>query len=121
MPNQIGFRSIRNVRENYLDYSPLRMEPVDKATIVRAVAVNSEGERSAVITETYFVGLDEAYREETVISLIADPEALFGINGIYVTGGPMTTGMPKKRAAEAAGRPTRADAYAELSAAQLGD
>lgn len=65
-------------------------EPVDKAAVVRAVAVDAEGNRSAVSTAVYFVGLqDRRYFDEdyTVVSLVMEPDDLFdGARGIYVLG-----------------------------------
>ena len=58
---------------------------VDKATVVRAAAVDGQGRISRIMTQTYFVGLDQ-YREKTVVSIAADPEDFFGEDGIYVTG-----------------------------------
>lgn len=59
--------------------------PVDKAFVVRAVAVDADGAVSDPVTATYFVGLPQ-YSQDTVISLVADPEDMWGENGIYVTG-----------------------------------
>ena len=55
------------------------------AAIIRAVAVYEGGISSEAVTATYFVG-QEANREHLVVSLVADPQDLFGENGIYVTG-----------------------------------
>ena len=63
--------------------------PVDKAMIVRAVAMGSNGEFSEVISKTYFITNEDLYKYEdlTVISLVTNPENLFGPDiGIYVTG-----------------------------------
>ena len=62
---------------------------VDKAMVVRAVAKNSEGEFSEVISKTYFVTNNDLYKykDYTVISLVTNPENLFDPEiGIYVTG-----------------------------------
>lgn len=63
-------------------------EKVDKAVIVRAVAVNAAGETSRATTATYFVGerFFEKYQNWSVVSIVADPEDLFGDDGIYVLG-----------------------------------
>lgn len=79
------YRSTINVIKNWKDYKP-DMTPVDKAFIIRAVAVDEFGKWSDIITKTYFVELDK-YKEQNVVSLIAEPEDLFGEEGIYVTGG----------------------------------
>lgn len=63
---------------------------IDKATIVRAVAYDSVGYPSEVVTKSYFVGFHdkaEYYSNVSIISLVTDPENLFNYDtGIYVTG-----------------------------------
>ena len=57
--------------------------------IVRAVAKNSKGEFSEVISKTYFVTTYDLYKYQdlTIISLVTNPENLFDPDfGIYVTG-----------------------------------
>ncbi|MBO4493114.1 MAG: CotH kinase family protein [Ruminococcus sp.] len=64
-------------------------EGVLKAAVVRAVAVDSQGRSSAVVTKTYFVGSAnvDKYKNMKVISLVTDPDNLFDYEkGIYVTG-----------------------------------
>ena len=83
-PNR--FRAVPNVVTDWRDrQGEITGEAVDKATVVRAVAVDSQGRTSGIATRTYFVGLDQ-YREKTVVSIAADPEDFFGEDGIYVTG-----------------------------------
>ncbi|MBP0967508.1 MAG: CotH kinase family protein [Oscillospiraceae bacterium] len=61
--------------------------PVDKAAVVRAIAVNEQGEQSLASAQTYFIGLDEKYRNGTVVSLLTDESSLFDYDtGIYVLG-----------------------------------
>ncbi len=63
--------------------------PVDKAAIIRAVAVDSQGRTSEIITKTYFVGKtnDPYYTNMKVVSLVTDPDNLFDYEkGIYVKG-----------------------------------
>lgn len=60
-------------------------EPVDKAMIVRAIAVDEAGNTSDVVTKTYFVNMPD-YQDEYVLSMVSNPEDLFGEDGIYVTG-----------------------------------
>lgn len=79
------YRSIRNVQDNYLNLSFNGDVPVDKCFVVRAVAVDRDGNYSDVITKSYFINQDK-YRGGTVISLVSEPDGLFGDNGIYVTG-----------------------------------
>lgn len=60
-----------------------------KATVISAVAIDGVGNRSRVVTNSYFVGYDN-YREYLyipVISIVANPADLFDIlDGIYVRG-----------------------------------
>ena len=100
-PNR--FRSVQNVQEDYLDKDPIGQKPVDKAFIVRAVAVDADGRRSETVTQTYFVG-QSGYSDGLVISLTADSDELFGPDGIYVTGTAYDAWYAEKRAAEAEGR-----------------
>ncbi len=60
---------------------------VDKGTVLKAVAVSDDG-RSDVVSETYFVGLDEQdYDGVGIVSLSVSPDDLFGYDsGIYVVG-----------------------------------
>ena len=63
--------------------------PVDKATVVRAVAVDDFGNVSRVYNAVYFVGFDQKseYDPVNIISIITDPENLFDHEyGIYVLG-----------------------------------
>lgn len=67
----------------------LPTQPVDKANIIRAVAIDGEGRKSRESSAVYFVGYEgkDGYEDIAVISLITDPDNLFGTeNGIYVTG-----------------------------------
>ncbi|MBR6996704.1 MAG: CotH kinase family protein [Ruminococcus sp.] len=63
---------------------------VDKATVVRAVAIGRNGRQSPVVSNTYFVGFDDKadyYKKYKVVSLMTDEENLFDYEkGIYVTG-----------------------------------
>lgn len=81
-PNR--YSSVQQIDREWLNYEPPQ-EPVDKAMVVRALAVNGYGKCSAVVTKVYFVDMP-AYEDQYVISLVSDPDALFGDDGIYVTG-----------------------------------
>ncbi len=81
-PNQ--YVSQKRVVKKWKEYEPIQ-EPVDKAAIVRAIAVNAKGQISEVATETYFVEMPQ-YKQRTVISLSVEPEKLFGNDGIFATG-----------------------------------
>lgn len=62
---------------------------VDKAAIIRAVAVDAQGRPSEYITKTYFVGKTNSgyYKNMKVVSLVTDPANLFDNDkGIYCLG-----------------------------------
>ncbi len=62
---------------------------VDKAAVIRAVSVDSEGRISDIVTKTYFIGKTNTgyYPNMKVVSLVTDPDNLFGYeNGIYCLG-----------------------------------
>ncbi len=65
-------------------------EPVDKALIVNAVAVDNDGNVSDTVTGAYFIGYNSRasyYKNMKVISIVTDKENLFDDqNGIYVLG-----------------------------------
>ena len=65
-------------------------EKFDKATIVRAASRSSDGTFSKVTSKTFFVMNDEKleyYSGIPVVSIVTDPDNLFGKdNGIYVAG-----------------------------------
>lgn len=64
--------------------------PVDKAMILRAIAVDANGASSSVATGAYFIGYQNRasfYRDCKVISLVTDSDNLFDYEkGIYVLG-----------------------------------
>lgn len=79
-----------NVKNTVTDYDEHETaeDPVPKANVIRAIAVNRKGEFSEVVTGTFFVGeTAAAYEGCAVLSLVSDPEGLFGSEGICVTGG----------------------------------
>ncbi len=65
-------------------------KPVDKATVVRAIAAGDNGEQTGVVSCTYFIGFDQKadyYKDTTVISMMTDEADLFDYDkGIYVIG-----------------------------------
>ncbi|MBR2761942.1 MAG: CotH kinase family protein [Solobacterium sp.] len=80
------FRSVQNVEKDYLETESVDPGPVDKAFIVRAVAVDENGNASSPVTRSYFINLGK-YRDRKVVSLVTDPANLFDPEtGIYVTG-----------------------------------
>ena len=78
------YRSVNNVIKNY-DKNWVESEKVDKGFVVRAIAVDAFDRVSEVVTSTYFIGLDK-YKDANVVSIVAEPDDLFGPDGIYVTG-----------------------------------
>ena len=64
--------------------------PVDKANVIRAVAVDSQGNVSAPVTGTYFIDYDKRkdyYNNVKVISIVTDSDNLFDKEkGIYIMG-----------------------------------
>ena len=64
-------------------------QPVDKATVIRAVCIDAFGNRSDIVNGVYFVGFDKkkAYDGMNIISITTSPENLFDFeSGIYVLG-----------------------------------
>jgi hypothetical protein len=63
-------------------------DQVPKATVIRAIAVDSKGVQSGVVTKTYFIGNNLAsYANNRIISLVSDPYNLVDVNyGIMVRG-----------------------------------
>lgn len=64
-------------------------QPVEKANIIRAVAVGRKGGRGHDSSAVYFINYGEKYGfdDTAVISLVTDPDNLFGFeDGIYTTG-----------------------------------
>ena len=79
------WNSIQNIVYDWNNYSP-DLAPVEKAFVVRAMAVNDLGISSKTVTEIYWIN-KEHYESGLVISLVVEPEDLFGEDdGIYVSG-----------------------------------
>lgn len=63
--------------------------PVDKCATVRAVCTDAGGKTGRVRTESYFIGYEnrEGYDGLNIISIVTDPDNLFGEEkGIYILG-----------------------------------
>ncbi len=83
-PNQ--YVDLPNMTQNY-EAAETDSPPVTKANILRAIAIDKKGNFSPVVTATYFVGqAAKEYEDVWVLSIVSDPEGLFGDNGICVTG-----------------------------------
>ena len=77
------YNAIPRVIKDWKTFSPPET-PANKGTVIRAIAVNRFGYTSEVLTQTYFVGLTPPAGD--TLSIIFEEDALFGENGIYVTG-----------------------------------
>lgn len=77
-------RSLQNIVYDWKNYTPFT-EPVKKAFVVRALAIDSSGAMSEEAASSYFIG-EKFDGDRAVISLVADDDALFGEEGMYVTG-----------------------------------
>ncbi len=65
------------------------LEPVDKAVVVRAIAIDPEGNYSNPTTATFFLDFDhkDGYENTAILSLTTDPGLFFDDTlGIYVPG-----------------------------------
>ena len=63
--------------------------PIKKATIIRAVAIDPDGNQSNNVVNTYFVGFQnyDSYQNIPILSIVTDPHDLFDEqDGIYVRG-----------------------------------
>lgn len=63
--------------------------PMDKIMVVRAIAVDSAGNRSDIVTNSYVVDIQEqdTYQDMAIVSLSVEPEDFFDYtNGLYVLG-----------------------------------
>lgn len=63
--------------------------PVDKITVIRAVAIDPEGNRSDVVTHSYIVDIheDSTYKNLPIVSLVTNPDDFFNPEtGLYVVG-----------------------------------
>ncbi len=94
----------RSVTDNYLsavkginpsgDYIPQRS--VKKANVIRACAVNADGEIVDTISRTFFVGVEKY--DIPVISIMTDPKNLFDKEtGIYVLGNTFDEWVPEQK------------------------
>lgn len=79
-PNVLKSREDITAYENKYSY------PTDKALIVRAIAVSSDGNVSDVVTHSYFIN-KRKYKNENIISIVTDSYNLLDYeHGIYVKG-----------------------------------
>ena len=84
--------ALTDVSATFLNSKPrykIPKEPVDKCAVVRAACFDAAGNRSEIMTASYFIGYDQktGYSGLPVISLVTDPANLFDRDsGIYVLG-----------------------------------
>ncbi len=86
-----GFYTDLIEQRQTIDKDPQYAAPdylIDKCNVVRAVAVDASGNKSAVTTASYFVGISPGqYHNCNIISVVSDPANFFDEKtGIYVTG-----------------------------------
>jgi hypothetical protein len=87
---------------------------VPKATVIRAIAVDSRGNKSGVVTKTYFIGNNlSAYGNNRVISLVTDPYNLLDVNYDIMVRGPANKIWPYYNF-NMKGRDWEREAYLEL-------
>lgn len=77
------FRSCNRIVKEYGD-SKEDFSDISKAYVIRAASFDSSGKRSDITTATYWI--DSKYEGQAVLSIVADPDDLYGDDGIYVTG-----------------------------------
>lgn len=80
------YRSIKNVTAQYSITNTGKDTPVDKCFVLKAIAIDGYGNKSGIVTSSFFVNLDK-YKNQNVLSITTDPDNLFNDQtGIYVTG-----------------------------------
>lgn len=87
---------------NGYTYTETKPKTVDMGTVVKAIAVDKDGNVAFEKTVPYFIGYraDSDYLGLSVISIEADPAELFGFDhGIYVPGKTYYTGYVQKNGA----------------------
>lgn len=71
------------------DQNSLAENPVEKIMVVRAIAIDEDGKKSNIVTNSYIIGREnqQNYKEMYAVSLVTDPYNLFDYDeGIYVLG-----------------------------------
>lgn len=78
--------NVLKARDDLSIYKNTVTSPVHKMFVVRAIAISDDGNKSSVITKTYFVNKNQ-YKKYRVVSLVTDESNLTdGKTGIYVKG-----------------------------------
>lgn len=92
--DRTGEENVLATETNSLKFAQLKSfsaskDNVAKSTVIRAMAVDADGNRSPIVTKTYFVGtnLTTRYSGLPVFSMVTDPANLMDDDiGIFVTG-----------------------------------
>ena len=82
-PNVYSARDDFNLLHEYA------AETVEKIMVVRAIAIDADGKKSDIVTNSYMIGKEDkrSYGEMYTVSLVTDPYYLFDHNeGIYILG-----------------------------------
>jgi len=85
-PNVLSARSDISTEYCYR-YAPEVL--VDKIMVVRAIAIDAEGNRSDIVTNSYVVDIQEqeTYQDMAIVSISIEPDDFFDYaNGLYVLG-----------------------------------
>lgn len=78
------YNAVKNIT-THPEKVDLLKDAVDKATVLRAIAVDATGKVSDIQSCVFFVGFeDKQYKDASIVSLVVDPDDFFGENGIYV-------------------------------------
>lgn len=76
-----------NINQGYEGYTKAQLpsSPVDKCTVIRAVAYSPDGKRTNIVTKSYFVGYQQKkeYNNVSFVSLVSEPDSLFGSDGLF--------------------------------------
>lgn len=77
-------QNLQKLVPDWKDYEAVE-EKSDKITVIRAIAMDKDNHVSKTVTASYIVGQEE-YKNAKVMSIVAEPEELYGEEGIFVTG-----------------------------------
>lgn len=77
-------QNLQKLVPDWKDYKSVE-EKSNKITVIRAIAMDKDNRISKTVTASYIVGQEE-YRNAKIMSIVAEPEELYGEDGIFVTG-----------------------------------
>lgn len=84
-----GEPNIYSARDDFNLLHEYPSKTVDKIVVIRAAAIDAEGRKSDIVTNSYIIAAedDKCYKEMYTVSLVTDPYNLFDYNeGIYILG-----------------------------------